>query len=74
MKDKINANEQFNLMEMQLEFLKQKFPQCFLKDGSFDLKRFEEELNPLINVVKEGYSMNWLGKSYAKIIANLETE
>ncbi|WP_427037137.1 DNA methyltransferase [Cytobacillus pseudoceanisediminis] len=74
MRDIVEKNENFNLHEAQLELLKSKFPQCFLKDGSFDIKRFEEELTSNLNIVKEGYSHNWLGKSYAKIIANLETE
>jgi len=74
MKERIQKNEEFNLKEFQLDMLKDKFPQCFLKDGSFDIKRFEEELASVTNIVKEGYSLNWLGKSYAKIIANLETE
>ena len=74
MKDLIEKNEAFNLKNAQLEVLKARFPQCFLKDGSFDIKRFEEEISTFTNISKEGYSLNWLGKSYAKIIANLETE
>lgn len=74
MKNQLEKNEDFNLKEAQLDLLKTKFPQCFLKDGSFDIKRFEEEISLTTNVVNEGYSLNWLGKSYAKIIANLDTE
>ncbi|PKR92792.1 site-specific DNA-methyltransferase [Bacillus toyonensis] len=74
MKERLKRNEEFNLKDSQLELLIEKFPQCFLRDGSFDIKRFEEEIASVANIVKEGYSLNWLGKSYAKIIANLETE
>lgn len=74
MKDRIEANEHFNLKEFNLDLLKRSFPQFFLKNGSFDMKRFEEEISTTTNVEKEGYSLNWLGKSYAKVIANLDTE
>ncbi|MFD0084672.1 site-specific DNA-methyltransferase [Priestia megaterium] len=74
MKDLLKKDEGLNLHDLKLKFLKEKFPQCFLKDGSFDIKKFEEEISLVTNIVKEGYSLNWLGKSYAQIIANLQTK
>lgn len=54
-----------------LEKLKQAFPHCFDKNGDFDFAKFKAELdNNDINIAKEGYSLNWLGKSYARVLAS----
>src|SRR5690554_459542 len=54
-----------------LEKLKQAFPHCFDKNGDFDFVKFKAELDSnAINIAKEGYSLNWLGKSYARVLAS----
>lgn len=54
-----------------LEKLKQAFPHCFDKNGAFDFAKFKAELDSNdINIAKEGYGLNWLGKSYARILAS----
>src|SRR5690606_3340614 len=54
-----------------LEKLKQSFPHCFDKNGNFDFAKFKAELDSSdINIAKEGYSLNWLGKSYARVLAS----
>lgn len=54
-----------------LEKLKQAFPHCFDKNGAFDFAKFKAELDSSdINIAKEGYSLDWLGKSYARILAS----
>jgi len=54
-----------------LEKLKQAFPHCFDKNGDFDFTKFKAELDSSdINIAKEGYSLDWLGKSYARILAS----
>lgn len=54
-----------------LEKLKQAFPHCFDKNGDFDFAKFKAELDSNdINIAKEGYGLNWLGKSYARILAS----
>jgi len=54
-----------------LEKLKQAFPHCFDKNGDFDFAKFKAELDSSdINIAKEGYSLNWLGKSYARVLAS----
>ena len=54
-----------------LEKLKQAFPHCFGKNGDFDFAKFKAELDSSdINIAKEGYSLDWLGKSYARILAS----
>lgn len=54
-----------------LDKLKQAFPHCFDKNGDFDFAKFKAELNSNdINIAKEGYSLDWLGKSYARVLAS----
>lgn len=54
-----------------LEKLKQAFPHCFDKNGDFDFAKFKAELDSNdINIAKEGYGLNWLGKSYARVLAS----
>ena len=58
-----------------LEILKQHFPQCFDKNGNFDFERFKKEISPTeINFSKESYGLDWLGKSYARLLATDETD
>lgn len=54
-----------------LDKLKQAFPHCFDKNGDFDFAKFKAELSSSdINIAKEGYSLDWLGKSYARVLAS----
>jgi adenine-specific DNA-methyltransferase len=54
-----------------LEVLRKHFPQCFDKDGNFQLEKFKNNLTEKeINFSKESYSLEWLGKSYARILAS----
>ena len=53
-----------------LKILKKHFPHCFDKNGDFDFEKFKKELaTNEINFSKESYSMDWLGKSYARLLA-----
>src|SRR5690606_31578186 len=54
-----------------LDKLKQAFPHCFDKNGDFDFAKFKAELDSSdIHIAKEGYSLDWLGKSYARVLAS----
>lgn len=56
----------------QLAVLKANFPQCFDKNGAFIQERLLEIVKSSdIELSKESYSLNWLGKSYARLLANL---
>ncbi len=56
----------------QLAVLKSNFPQCFDKDGAFIQDKLLEILKSSdVELSKESYSLNWLGKSYARLLANL---
>ena len=54
--------------------LKKDFPECFDKNGNFDIEKFKKELQTSkIDFSKESYGLDWLGKSYARVLANDET-
>ncbi|MCG3471348.1 site-specific DNA-methyltransferase [Xenorhabdus bovienii] len=56
----------------QLAVLKANFPQCFDKKGAFIQEKLLEIVKSAdIELSKESYSLNWLGKSYARLLANL---
>ena len=75
MKNKIDENKSITGNTKQVEVLKQHFPSCFDKNGNFMPDKMAEIVKSEdIDVSKEGYSLNWLGKSYARLMANLNTE
>jgi len=54
-----------------MEVLKKHFPHCFNKNGNFDFGKFKQELSENeIDFYKESYGMDWLGKSYARLLAS----
>jgi len=73
-KDIVAANESVTLNDKEIEVLKENFPSCFRVDGSFDVLRFSEYLKDKIEISHEGYELKFLGKSYAKMLASLDTE
>ena len=68
-----NNNETVN--SKQIALLKKHFPQCFDKTGDFIQEKMLELVNTNdIDLSKESYSLNWLGKSYARLLTNLPPE
>lgn len=66
-----NLTNNIQAINPNLEKLKQAFPHCFDKNGDFDFAKFKAELDSNdINIAKEGYSLDWLGKSYARVLAS----
>ena len=54
-----------------LEALRLNFPHCFDKDGNFQLEKFKANLSEKeINFSTESYGLDWLGKSYARLLAS----
>src|SRR5699024_701515 len=56
---------------LQVEVLKKHFPQCFDKNGNF----ISEKINEIVSssgtdFSNESYRLDWLGKSYARLLAN----
>nr|MBL0687698.1 hypothetical protein [Sulfurospirillum sp.] len=56
-----------------IKTLKKHFSHCFAKDGSFDFEKFKQELSSgEVDFYKESYGLDWLGKSYARVLASDE--
>jgi len=54
-----------------LEVLRANFPQCFDKEGNFQFEKFKNNLTEKeINFSTESYGLDWLGKSYARLLAS----
>jgi adenine-specific DNA-methyltransferase len=72
-KDIEKDNENVAINTKEIAILREHFPACFKSDGSFDIERFKEELKDKVDIVHEGYELKFLGKSYAKLLASLDT-
>ncbi len=66
-----NANVAPNAEEVAV--LHRYFPSCFTNEGKFDLDLFEARISESVDTAKEGYSLNFLGKDYARLIASMDT-
>lgn len=74
-KSAIETNEQVSPNSFELETLKLALPQFFDKDGAFKFNEFKDMLSQSeVDVSKESFELNFLGKSYAKFLAGLKTE
>ena len=73
-KDIKTQNENTRPNDGVLRKLHANFPQCFTNEGKFDLERFQQLIENEVDVTKEGYELNFLGKNYANLIASTETE
>ncbi|MBN8568066.1 MAG: site-specific DNA-methyltransferase [Ignavibacteria bacterium] len=59
------------LPNYDLEVLRMNFPHCFDKDGNFQLEKFKNNLSEKgINFSTESFGLDWLGKSYARLLAS----
>lgn len=68
-------NETITPNSKEIEILKKHFPQCFGTDEIFDIEKFRELIaQNNIEIRKEGFTLNFLGKSYARYQANLDSE
>jgi len=69
--EKINDNSNITANSKQLDILKKNFPNCFDKEGNFIAHKMEEIVRGSgLELSRESYSLNWLGKSYARLLAN----
>ncbi len=71
MAKKQNTTQNRSVPNKDMEVLKKNFSHCFDKSGNFDFDKFKKELSKNeVNFSKESYSMDWLGKSYARLLAS----
>lgn len=73
-KDIKAKNETIKPNDKVLEKLHLNFPECFNKEGIFDIEKFQQLIKNEVDVTQEGYDLNFLGKNYANLIACTETE
>lgn len=72
-KDILQNNEAVSSNAQTLEILHTHFPQCFNKEGNFDIDKFKELVRTHVDVTHEGYDLNFLGKNYAKLLSSVDT-
>ena len=74
-KEQLENNENIKPNTKLLNLLKANFPDYFDKDNNFMIDKFKNALkSDEINITKEGYELNFLGKSYARFQTSTETE
>lgn len=65
-----NVTKNITAKDEILEVLQKYFSQCFDKDNNFNFEKFKKELQLRdVNFSKESYTLDWLGKSYARLLA-----
>ena len=70
-KEQTIPTEKITKNSEQLAVLKDNFPNCFDKQGKFIVSKLQEILQADgVDLSRESYSLNWLGKSYARVLAN----
>lgn len=72
-KDIAQHNQEITGNERVIDILQRDFPQCFTSDGKFDLELFKGIVAESILTTHEGYSLQFLGKSYASLVASTDT-
>ena len=73
-RDIIDKNENVNGSTYEMRKLREVIPQCFNEDNTFDMEKFQFLLKGKINIKNEGYGLHFLGKSYARMLASLDTK
>ncbi len=71
--EKQYTSTQIKPANKDLLILKKHFSGCFDKNGELDFDKFKKQMTKNeINFSKESYGMDWLGKSYARLLASDE--
>ena len=71
-KDILNANENITAGTTAVNKLKAVLPQCFDKDGNLYFDKLKELLRDEVSFADENYGLNFLGKSYARLVQAME--
>lgn len=69
----IDSNETVKPSDRTIGILHQFFSDCFNNEGKFDIERFKTRISENVSIIDEGYELNFLGKSYAQLLASIDT-
>jgi len=72
-KDFLEANENVTINTREIDKLKRDLPQCFEKNGQVNLEVLTEMIKEYTSFTNEGYEQRFLGKSYGRLLAALNT-
>lgn len=72
-KDIITSNEQVKVSDDIYKRLVSSFPEFCEKNGSFDIGALTKSLSGSTSIINEGYELNFLGKSYARLVSQTDT-
>jgi len=53
----------------KIKELKKLFPEYFDRNGNFLIEKSTQDIQSQTDISKETYSLEWLGKSYARVLA-----
>lgn len=72
-RDIVKENEDISINHKDISILKEYFPECFKDNGTFDIEKLASRVSDEVDIVREGYELKFLGKSYAKLLTATET-
>lgn len=74
-RDAQQHNEDATPKDFEIDVLMEALPHYFDEDGNFKMEKFQNMLQEeQVELSHESYELNFLGKSYARLLASLETE
>ena len=72
-KNIIEKNKGVKPNDEVLNLLHKDFADCFNNGGEFDIAKFQSLISDKVDLVKENQGFDFLGKSYAKMLASMES-
>jgi len=74
-RDAQQQNENATPKDFEIDVLMEALPHYFDGDGNFKMEKFQNMLQEeQVELSRDSYELNFLGKSYARLLASLETE
>ena len=72
-KDVIERNKGVKPNDEVLNLLHRDFADCFNNEGKFDIAKFQSLISDKVDLVKENQGFDFLGKSYARMLASMDS-
>lgn len=69
----IDRNGEVRPNSSVLELLHKDFAECFNNEGKFDIVKFQSLIAERVDLVRENQGFDFLGKSYAKMLASMDS-